>query len=110
MAGVVYAHRNEDVVNFRSGILVEAEPSMPMREDRDHSSSFPVKEVRESLKEYEEMKDDNPQDSDSSKRRKHDQCSLLALFMGMEEVELRKLLSPNEPNPSHQNEDEIPEG
>ncbi|KAL0301648.1 UNVERIFIED_CONTAM: Switch 2 [Sesamum radiatum] len=31
--GVVYAHRNEDIVNFGSGIQVEGTPSMDLKED-----------------------------------------------------------------------------
>ncbi|KAL3632298.1 Swi5 complex subunit Swi2 [Castilleja foliolosa] len=85
--GVVYAHRNEDIVNAGSGVvLVDGKPRMRANtaEETKESDAPPNIVV--------EPKEINAQVSDSSKRQKNDDCSLLALLMGMEEFELNKLL------------------
>ncbi|KAI3451384.1 hypothetical protein Pfo_008049 [Paulownia fortunei] len=90
--GVVYAHRNEDIVNFGSGVLVEGKPSMPLKEDVKQPCPLPPAEETEKSDADAVGLKENSEVSDSSKRRKSDQCSLLALFMGIEEFELNKLL------------------
>ncbi|XP_051136079.1 switch 2 isoform X2 [Andrographis paniculata] len=109
--GVVYAHRNEDVVNIRSVIRAK---KTPLRGDREQARSPPTEELNEIPKESNEEKKDETDhhDLDSSKRRKHDQCSLLSIFMGIEEVELRKLLHPGSPDGSQSSrrDEEVPNG
>ncbi|KAK4386341.1 Switch 2 [Sesamum angolense] len=102
--GVVYAHRNEDIVNFGSGIQVEGKPSVGLKEDVKQPCS-PAEERKESDADEVGVKE-NSEVSDSSKRRKSDHCSLLALLMGMEEVELNKLLLSD----PQENGDQIPNG
>ncbi|XP_011085388.1 switch 2 isoform X2 [Sesamum indicum] len=109
--GVVYSHRNEDIVNFGSGIQVEGKPSMGLKEDVNQPCS-PAEERKESDADEVGVKETS-EVSDSSKRRKSDHCSLLALLMGMEEVELNKLLLSDPPEcqePLQENEDQIPNG
>ncbi|KAL9153798.1 hypothetical protein ABFS82_10G072000 [Erythranthe guttata] len=85
--GVVYAHRNDDIVNFGSRI-VEGKAVEHLKEDEERkepdntSGAVSAKENCD----------------DSSKRRKTEQCSLLALLMGMDEVELNKLLLSEPPS------------
>ncbi|KAL0320097.1 UNVERIFIED_CONTAM: Switch 2 [Sesamum radiatum] len=105
--GVVYAHRNEDIVNFGSGIHVEGKPSMGLKEDVNQPCS-PAEERKESDANEDGGKE-NSEVSDSSKRRKSDHSSLLALLMGMEEVELNKLLLSDPPE-CLANEVQIPNG
>ncbi|KAL0311159.1 UNVERIFIED_CONTAM: Switch 2 [Sesamum angustifolium] len=102
--GFVYAHRNEDIVNFGSGIQVEGKPSMGLKEDVNQPCP-PAEERKESDADEVGVKE-NSEVSDSSKRRKSDHCSLLALLMGMEEVELNKLLLSD----PQENGDQIPNG
>ncbi|KAL0405098.1 UNVERIFIED_CONTAM: Switch 2 [Sesamum latifolium] len=109
--GVVYAHRNEDIVNFGSGIQVEGKPSTGLKEDVNQPCS-PTEERKESDADEVGVKE-NSEVSDSSKRRKSDHSSLLALLMGMEEVELNKLLLSDPPEcqePRPENEVQIPNG
>ncbi|KAL7096294.1 hypothetical protein ACP275_10G071600 [Erythranthe tilingii] len=85
--GVVYAHRNDDIVNFGSRI-VEGKPVEHLKEDEERKASDNTSgavSVKENC-------------DDSSKRRKTEQCSLLALLMGMDEVELNKLLLSEPPS------------
>lgn len=113
VSGVVYAHRNEDVVNMgRGGIQQQmgGKPRVPLREDsttmqQPRSISTPVAPPPPPASSVGGMKDDDEKNlykeeesSDSSpsksKRQKPEQWknSLLAVFMGMEEAELTKLL------------------
>ncbi|KAL7137046.1 hypothetical protein ABFS83_10G068000 [Erythranthe nasuta] len=85
--GVVYAHRNDDIVNFGSRI-VEGKAVEHMKEDEERKESDNTSgavSVKENC-------------DDSSKRRKTEQCSLLAVLMGMDEVELNKLLLSEPPS------------
>ncbi|KAL6538250.1 Swi5 complex subunit Swi2 [Orobanche gracilis] len=102
--GVVYAHRNEDIVNVGSRVVVDGKSRIHLKED--------VKQPPHSLPAAEDKKGSDADAativpkkisrvSDSSKRRKNDECSsLLALLMGMEESELNKLLLSEPPPPS----------
>ncbi|KAL6536897.1 Swi5 complex subunit Swi2 [Orobanche hederae] len=101
--GVVYAHRNEDIVNVGSRVVVDGKSRIHLMED--------VKQPPHSLPAAEDKKGPDadaativPKEisrvSDSSKRRKGDEySSLLALLMGMEESELNKLLLSEFPPP-----------
>ncbi|KAL0327911.1 UNVERIFIED_CONTAM: Switch 2 [Sesamum calycinum] len=80
--------------NTEHGLEGRCESAMPPAEERKESDADEV-----GVKENSEV-------SDSSKRRKSDHCSLLALLMGMEEVELNKLLLSD----PRENGDHIPNG
>ncbi|GFP78776.1 switch 2 [Phtheirospermum japonicum] len=92
---VVYAHRNEDIVNAGSGAVVDGKPRVHVNDEVKQPCPLPA---AEETKESDAAdiavgpKEINSQVSDSSKRQKNDDCSLLALLMGMEEFELNKLL------------------
>ncbi|PIN25831.1 Transcription-coupled repair protein CSB/RAD26 (contains SNF2 family DNA-dependent ATPase domain) [Handroanthus impetiginosus] len=93
--GVVYAHRNEDIVNLRSMSHVDGKPSIRLKEDSKQPCQSPPAEgsnKEPDTADVVELKEDSPHVSDSSKRRKSEPCSLLALYMGIDEVELNKLL------------------
>ncbi|KAL8506575.1 hypothetical protein ACS0TY_017461 [Phlomoides rotata] len=87
--GVVYAHRNEDIVNLGSGLLINEKPCTHSREDDDKQPCLPAEERKES--DEVEVRESS-QVCDSSKKRKRDHSGLLAIFMGMEKDELDKIL------------------
>ncbi|KAM7495098.1 hypothetical protein LguiB_029707 [Lonicera macranthoides] len=78
--GIVYAHRNEDIVNYGPATQEKKEPSEPQNDgptttERRKSDVVRAKENESSLK-----------------MRKRSQYSVIAEFMGMEEVEFSKWL------------------
>ncbi|CBI21870.3 hypothetical protein VitviT2T_017675 [Vitis vinifera] len=83
--GIVYAHRNEDIVNFGPTIQGKEEASVAQH-DGQRQSHIPVAEKRRpngvSRKE----------NASSAKDWKKREFSLLAQFMGMKEVEFSKWL------------------
>lgn len=95
--GAVYAHRNEDVVNLRSRCLV-SEKQSSSREQDDEQPRPPPEEIRESDAAAEAKTVETEMDSSSrvcdasSKKRKSDHSSLLAMLIGIDEGELNKLM------------------
>ncbi|KAL3848831.1 hypothetical protein ACJIZ3_010713 [Penstemon smallii] len=116
--GIVYAHRNEDIVNYGSRVPVSVKQSNHLKEDfKQPTPTFESKEsdaigVKESAEVAESdefgLKENVEIAKSSSKISKNDNSSLLALFMGMDEVELNKLLV-SEPPLDH-NKENIPNG
>ncbi|CAI9089376.1 OLC1v1023941C1 [Oldenlandia corymbosa var. corymbosa] len=84
-AGIVYNHRNEDIVNSRPGIKGDRESSMHI-EDNVQVSFVP------GIRRKSDGQANNIQSAASSKLRKKRQYSALALFMGMGDVQLSKWL------------------
>ncbi|KAA8524350.1 hypothetical protein F0562_010773 [Nyssa sinensis] len=82
--GILYAHRNEDIVNFGSGVQGKEKASMPQNESPGQPC-FPAVGRRKSDVA-------GGKENASSKRQKKSQYSLLAQSMGMGEVEFSKWL------------------
>lgn len=88
-SGIVYAHRNEHVVNYGPGEQDKEEPRV-VQDDQRRESYIPCSWKQK-------------QDEASKKRnmpvrmRKKSQYSLLAKFMGMKEVEFSKWLLSADP-------------
>lgn len=84
MPGIVYAHRNEHIVNYGPGTQGKEEPSVV---DNGHlrQSCIPRSGKRK-------LDAGEEKEKPSSKMRKKSQYCLLAEFMGMEEVEFSKWL------------------
>ncbi|XP_031255317.1 switch 2 isoform X1 [Pistacia vera] len=80
--GILYAHRNEDVVNNQPDIQEKLELRIP----KDNSSRQPQIPIKKKRK----LDDANGNNISSSKDWKKVQYSLLARFMGMGEVEFSK--------------------
>lgn len=113
--GIVYAHRNEDIVNFGCGMeeegkvkkmcLEEGEERKDLSEGDATAAVEEIKDLSGVKENYSEVNDSSspPSPSQSSKRRKsEEECSnssLLAMLMGMEEVELNKLLNQDHKSP-----------
>ncbi|KAG8364730.1 hypothetical protein BUALT_Bualt18G0029100 [Buddleja alternifolia] len=121
--GIVYAHRNEDIVNFGCGMEVEGKVRRMCLEEGEErkdlsegNATAAVVEERRGLSEgdataavvgvkenYSQVIDSSSPPSPSSKRRKsEEECSnssLLAMLMGMKEVELNKLLNQDPTSP-----------
>ncbi|KAK4486941.1 hypothetical protein RD792_006256 [Penstemon davidsonii] len=116
--GIVYAHRNEDIVNYGSMVPISVKQSNHLKEDfKQRTPTFESKEsdaigVKESAGVAESdkfgLKENVEVAKPSSEISKNDNSSLLALFMGMDEVELNKLLV-SEP-PLEHNKENIPNG
>lgn len=85
--GIVYAHRNEDIVNFGPEIQRQKESSMHIK-DTIQERSIPISRTK--LDSFSTKK--NSENVAPSKIRKRSQYSLLAKFMHMEEVEFSKWL------------------
>ncbi|KAL2492402.1 Switch 2 [Abeliophyllum distichum] len=86
--GIVYAHRNEDIVNFGAGNQEKATLSTGLK-GAVTQPYYPTLGTKRSDVEQEK---ENVKLVASSKRRKRSQYSLLAQSMGMEEVEFSKWL------------------
>ncbi|KAL3509339.1 hypothetical protein ACH5RR_028740 [Cinchona calisaya] len=85
--GIVYVHRNEDVVNIGSGTQGKKELNMHLKD----TVCVPV--IRRKAAAAAAVGGKNTvENAASSKIRKKSQYSLLAQFMGMEEVEFSKWL------------------
>lgn len=69
---------------------MERKPSLHLKEK---DVKQPCTEARKESETNAIEPTENSEVSDSSKRRETDHCSLLAVLMGMEEVELNKLYS-----------------
>jgi DNA excision repair protein ERCC-6-like 2 len=86
MAGIVYSHRNEDIVNLRAGTRV-------IESDRETSSNslkdppIAVKQLSDSLER-----------KSSSRENKKRQFSLVARFMNMTELEFSNWILSAAPN------------
>uniref|UniRef100_A0A5B6ZDQ1 Putative switch 2 n=1 Tax=Davidia involucrata TaxID=16924 RepID=A0A5B6ZDQ1_DAVIN len=83
--GIVYAHRNEDIVNFGPGVQGKEKVSMP-HNDSLRRQCFPAMGRRKS------DAAGGKENAAASKKQKKSQYSLLAQFMGMGEVEFSKWL------------------
>lgn len=82
--GIVYAHRNEHVVNYGPGAQDKEEPSVTQDDQLGESYiSCRWKRKQDKASKKENM---------SVKMQKKHQYSLLAKFMGMKEVEFSKWL------------------
>lgn len=99
--GVVYAHRNEDIVNVRSSFMVKQKQNLsPSPKEDEKQPCPPPKERKESdvVAEAEAVAvEEESQVSNASKKRKSEHSSLLAVLMGMDEAELNKLLLSEPP-------------
>lgn len=82
--GIVYAHRNEHIVNYGPGTQGKEEPSV-VHNGHLRQSCIPRSGKRK-------LDAGEEKEKPSSKMRKKSQYSLLAKFMGMEEVEFSKWL------------------
>ncbi|XP_073299130.1 switch 2 [Primulina huaijiensis] len=94
--GIVYTHRNEDIVNLRSMIREEGKQSGKLKENV--KKPRPPRQPLHPPQETEASDALEPKESTeivgTSGERKSDECNmLLAVLMGMEEDELNKLLS-----------------
>ncbi|EXB44640.1 Putative DNA repair and recombination protein RAD26-like protein [Morus notabilis] len=85
--GIVYAHRNEDIVNFGPGTQGKLEEAVPLNDGPKHS--MPV--VRRKKPEDRDGKE-NVSSTSFSMGRKRIQYSLLAQSVGMGEVDFSKWL------------------
>nr|XP_027061530.1 switch 2-like isoform X1 [Coffea arabica] len=91
--GIVYAHRNEDIVNYGPWIQGDKELDTNLKGTVQHSLLLVA---RRRKSEAVAGSKNTIENAASSKMRKKSQYSLLAQFMGMEEVEFSKwLLSAN---------------
>lgn len=113
-SGIVYAHRNEDIVNFGPGIQGETELNVHLK-DTVHSSCVPA--IRKRKPEVLVGGKNVIESATSSKIKKKSQYSLIARFIGMDEVEFSKWLlsaTPEECEKVLQNykrrKDKIPDG
>ncbi|KAF8413862.1 hypothetical protein HHK36_001856 [Tetracentron sinense] len=83
--GIVYAHRNEDIVNFGPGLQGKKDVSMPQNDSMGQLCN----PILRSRRADGVAKKEN---ASSSKNQKKSKYSLLAQFMGMGEVEFSKWL------------------
>ncbi|XP_057955769.1 switch 2 isoform X2 [Malania oleifera] len=83
--GILYAHRNEDIVNARPGIDSKRDASLPHGEN-PRQLPFPAVKSRKPDRVGEK------ESASSRKDKKKSQYSLLSQFMGMGEVEFSKWL------------------
>ncbi|KAL2474046.1 Switch 2 [Forsythia ovata] len=86
--GIVYAHRNEDIVNFGAGNQEKATLSTGLK----GAVTQPYNPTLGTKRSDVEQEKENVKLVALSKRRKRSQYSLLAQSMGMEEVEFSKWL------------------
>ncbi|XP_073151388.1 switch 2 [Henckelia pumila] len=92
--GIVYAHRNEDIVNMRSMIREEGKHSVNFMENVKKPSSSPPPAPQEAEVPDALERKESTEIVGTSIERKSDECNmLLAVLMGMKEDELNKLLS-----------------
>ncbi|CDP14808.1 unnamed protein product [Coffea canephora] len=87
--GIVYAHRNEDIVNYGPWIQGDKELDTNLKGTVQHSLLLVA---RRRKSEAVAGSKNTIENAASSKMRKKSQYSLLAQFMGMEEVEFSKWL------------------
>ncbi|KAH6764023.1 switch 2 [Perilla frutescens var. frutescens] len=95
--GVVYAHRNEDIVNVRSRFAVKEKRNSSPKNDEKQPSPPPEERKEPDDEAVAVGVEEDSQVSDASKKRKSDHSSLLAVLMGMDEEELNKLLLSQPP-------------
>ncbi|KAK2992561.1 hypothetical protein RJ640_022754 [Escallonia rubra] len=82
--GIVYAHRNEDIVNSGPATQGKKDPNMPQNDA--------LRQPSDSVMGRRKRNDKGGQKNASSEMRKKNQFILLANFMGMREVEFSKWL------------------
>lgn len=92
-SGIVYAHRNEHVVNYGPGGEQDKEESRVVQGDQLRESYIPCswKQKQDKASKKENMPA-SKKGNMPVKMRKKSQYSLLAKFMGMKEVEFSKWL------------------
>ncbi|GMN53825.1 hypothetical protein TIFTF001_022949 [Ficus carica] len=88
--GIMYAHRNEDIVNFGPGTHEKLEESVPLNDGLKHA--MPVIWRKKPIEDIEGKENVPYSSSSSSMERKRIQYSVLAQSVGMEEVEFSKWL------------------
>lgn len=84
-SGIVYAHRNEHIVNYGPDTQDRGEPSEVYNDDLPSQSNIPHRGKRK-------LDSGRENEKPSSMMRKKNQYSLLANFMGMKEIEFSKWL------------------